>query len=161
MNRLNRCVIFKLDEQKFGLYLSNVERIIRAVEVTPLPQSPEVVLGVINVQGKIIPVVNIRKRFRLPCREIDLSDQFIIANTSRRTVALVADAVDGVVTRPEQEIVAAGQILPEIEYVEGVIKLEDGMLLILDLDRLLFHEEEQILNNAINAIKEMREKEEK
>jgi len=158
MSRLNRCVIFKLDEQQFGLYLSNVERIIRAVEVTPLPHAPEVILGVINLQGRVIPVVDIRKRFGLPCREIELSDQFIIADTSRRTVALVADEVGGVTERPEQELISAGKILPEIEYVEGVIKLKDGMMLIIDLGRLLFHEEEQTLNDAI---KEMRKKEEK
>ncbi|MDF9409186.1 MAG: Chemotaxis protein CheW [Pelotomaculum sp. PtaB.Bin013] len=149
MNRLNKYLTFKIGEQWFGFNLLNVERIIRAVEVTPLPQAPEVVLGVINVQGRIIPVVNIRGRFCLPDREIGLSDQFIIANTSRRTVALAADAVGDVVERPEHEIVAAGKIMPDIEYVEGVIKLEDGMILILDLGRLLFHEEEQILINLM------------
>ncbi|OPX93283.1 MAG: Chemotaxis protein CheW [Pelotomaculum sp. PtaB.Bin104] len=152
MNRLNKYVTFKIGDQWFGLILSNVERIIRAVEVTPLPQAPEVVAGVINFQGRIIPVVNIRGRFSFPCREIGLNDQFIIANTSRRTVAVVADAVGDVVERPEQEIVAAGEIMPDIEYVEGVIKLEDGMILILDLGRLLFHEEEQILKNAMEEM---------
>ncbi|MCG9967682.1 chemotaxis protein CheW [Pelotomaculum terephthalicicum JT] len=152
MNSLNRYVTFKLEERLFGLYLSHVERIIRAVEVTPLPQAPEVVLGVINMQGRIIPVVNIRNRFGLPCREISLSDHFIIANTSRRTIALVADAVGGVVERPEQEVIAAGEIMPGIEYVESVIKLEDGMIMILDLGRLLFHEEEQALNEVIKEI---------
>lgn len=152
MNRLNRYVTFKIGEQWFGLFLSNVERIIRAVEVTPLPEAPEVVLGVINVQGRIIPVVNIRARFGLPYSEIGLSDQFIIANTSKRTVAMVADAVGDVVERPKQGVIAAGKIMPDIEYVEGVIKLEDGMILILDLGRLLFHEEERILNNVMEEM---------
>src|SRR3712207_6774571 len=96
MNNSRRYVVFTLDEHGYALPLSFVERIVRAVEVTPLPKAPEIVLGVINVQGRVIPVVNIRKRFRLPEREIELSDQFIIARTAKRTIALVVDAVGGV-----------------------------------------------------------------
>jgi len=153
MDKLNQYIMFTLDEQRFALYLSVVERIIRAVEVTPLPQAPEVIHGVINVQGRIIPVADIRKRFKLPCREIDLNDRFIIARTSRRTIVLVADAVDGIVERLEQEIIAAEEILSGMSYVEGAIRLADGIMLILDLDRLLSLEEEQSMDNAVKEKK--------
>ncbi len=106
MDKLNQLVVLTLDEQRYALHLSAVERIVRVVEVTPLPKAPEIVLGVVNVQGQIIPVINIRKRFCLPEREMNLSDQLIIAHTSRRTVALAADAVSGVVERSEQEVIA-------------------------------------------------------
>ena len=79
MEKLNQLVVFFLNEQKYALYLPAVERVVSAIEVTPLPQAPDNVLGIINVMGKVITVVNIRKRFGLPEREIDLSDQFIIA----------------------------------------------------------------------------------
>ena len=149
MNELNQHVVFTLDEQRYALHLPAVERIVRVVEVTPLPKAPEIVLGVVNVQGQITPVINIRKRFRLPEREMNLSDQLIIAHTSRRTVALVADAVSGVIERSEQEVIAAEKVLPGIEYVEGVVKLEDGMILIHDLNKFLSLEEEQALDNAM------------
>jgi len=149
MNKLNQLVVLTLDEQRYALHLSAVERIIRVVEVTPLPKAPEIVLGVVNVQGQITPVINIRKRFCLPEREMNLSDQLIIAHTSRRTVALVADAVSGVIERSEQEVIAAEKVLPGIEYVEGVVKLEDGMILIHDLNKFLSLEEEQALDNAM------------
>ncbi len=97
MNKSNRLVVFTLDEQRYALYLPVVERVVNAVEVTPLPKVPDIVLGVINVQGKVIPVVNIRRRFGLPEREIELSYQFIIANTSKQMVVLVADTVSGVI----------------------------------------------------------------
>lgn len=80
---------------------------------------------------------------------MNLSDQLIIAHTSRRTVALVADAVSGVIERSEQEVIAAEKVLPDIEYVEGVIKLEDGMILIHDLNKFLSLEEEEALDNAM------------
>jgi len=149
VDKLNQLIVLTLDEQRYALHLSAVERIVRGVEVTPLPKAPEIVLGVVNVQGQITPVINIRKRFRLPEREMNLSDQLIIAHTSRRTVALVADAVSGVIERSEQEVIAAEKVLPGIEYVEGVVKLEDGMILIHDLNKFLSLEEEQALDNAM------------
>ena len=66
MNRLIRLVNFNLDDQKYALFLSAVIRIIRVVEITSLPKAPEIVLGVINMHGQIIPVSNIRERFQLP-----------------------------------------------------------------------------------------------
>lgn len=121
------------------------------VEISPLPKAPEIVLGVINVQGRIVPVFNVRKRFRLPEREMSLSDQLIVAQTSRRTVAMLADAVSGVVAYPEQQVIAAEKILPGLEYLEGVAKLENGMILIHDLDKFLSLEEEEILGHALRA----------
>ncbi len=149
MDKLNQLVVFTLDEQRYALHLSAVERIVRMVEITPLPKAPEVVLGVVNVQGWIIPVVNIRKRFRLPEREISLSDQLIIASTSKRPVALVADTVSGLIECYEPQVITVEKILPHIEYVEGVVKLEDDMILIHDLDRFLSLEEEKMLDDAM------------
>jgi purine-binding chemotaxis protein CheW len=144
-------VIFTLDEHSYALHLPAVERALRMVEISPLPKAPEIVLGVINVQGRIVPVFNVRKRFRLPERETSPSDQLIVAQTSRRTVAMLADAVSGVVAYPEQQVIAAERILPGLEYVEGVAKLEGGMILIHDLDKFLSLEEETTLDNALRA----------
>ncbi|MBI4530070.1 MAG: chemotaxis protein CheW, partial [Candidatus Latescibacteria bacterium] len=84
MKESHQLVVFTLDEQRYALHLSAVERVVCSVEVTPLPKAPEVVLGVINVQGQVLPVVNIRKRFQLPERGITLTDHFIVAQTARR-----------------------------------------------------------------------------
>ncbi|MCI0527980.1 MAG: chemotaxis protein CheW [Nitrospira sp.] len=149
MKKSNQFVVFTLDEQRYALNLSRVERVVRIVEITPLPKTPESVLGVVNVQGQIIPVLNIRRRFRLPEREINLSNQLIITHTSKRSVALVVDTVNGIMEGTEQEMITAGKILPGMGYVEGVVKREDGMILILhDLDRFLSSEEEKTLDEA-------------
>jgi purine-binding chemotaxis protein CheW len=151
LNRYNHYVVFRLDERQFALNLHTVKRIVRVVEVTPLPKAPEIVHGVVNVQGQIIPVVNIRKRFRIPEREISLSDQLIIAHTSKRTVALVVNSVSGVVERSEQDVIAGEKILPGIEYVEGVMKLEDSIILIHDLNTFLSIKEEKALDDAMKT----------
>jgi purine-binding chemotaxis protein CheW len=142
-------VVFLLEGQRYALRLAAVERVVRAVEITPLPQAPEIVLGMINVEGRIVPVVNMRNRFGRPERAIELSDQFIIARTSRRAVALVVDSVNEVVACTEAQVVAAEKILPGLEHVEGVLKLPDGMILLHDLDRFLSLDEEQALAEAL------------
>jgi purine-binding chemotaxis protein CheW len=149
MDPAHQLVVFTMDEQRYALQLAAVERVVRMVEVTLLPQAPQIVLGVINAQGRIIPVVDIRRRFRLPARDIRLSDHLLIARTARRTVALALDAVTGIVEGSAQAVITAEEILPGLEYVEGVIKLEDGLILIHDLDTLLSLEEEQTLAAAL------------
>jgi purine-binding chemotaxis protein CheW len=151
-DKVNQLVVFALDEQRYALHLPVVERVVRVIEVTPLPNAPEIVIGVVNLQGRIIPALNIRKRFRLPDRDLNLSDHLIIANTSRRTVALVADSVSGVIERLSNEIIGGGKILPSMEYVEGVAKLDDGMVFIHDLDKFLSLEEENTLGDTVKNI---------
>ena len=142
-------VVFNLDDQRYALHLPCVERAIRMVEITPLPKAPDIVLGLVNVHGQVMPVLNIRRRFRLPEREADLGDQLIIARTTRRRVALVVDTVNDVLALPPGELVAPETILTQLEHVEGVVKLDDGMVFIQDLDRFLSLDEEQALEAAL------------
>ncbi len=151
MNSLYPLVLFSLDQLRYALHLSSVRRVIRAVEVAPLPKAPDIVDGIINLQGEIIPVFRIRRRFAIPERETSPSDHFLIAQTVRRSVALIADAVDGLVTRPKQDIIAAEAIHPRLKYVEGVLKLQDGLVLIHDLGKFLSLTEEKTLDQALEA----------
>jgi len=142
-------VVFTLDNQRYALHLSAVDRTVRMVEITPLPKAPEIVLGVITVNGKIVPVLDIRRRFGLAERRTGLSDHLIIARTVKRTVALVVDGANDVIERQAEEIIPPDAILPGMEHVGGVVKLEDGMVFIHDLDGFLSLEEEQALDAAI------------
>lgn len=144
-------LVFTIDEQRYALHLHAVERVISAVETTHLPKAPEIVVGVVNVQGRVIPVVNIRKRFRLPDKETDLSDQLIIANTEKWPVALLTNGVSGVIEQSEEGVIASEKILPGMEYVEGVVKLEDGLVLIHNLDKFLSLEEEEAISNRLSS----------
>ncbi len=144
-------VTIRLDDNRYALPLASVERVVRAVEVTPLPKAPAIVLGVVDVQGQVVPVINIRRRFGLPERAPGLTDQFVIAHTARRSLALVADAVTDVITCRVPDLAGADGILPGVEYVEGVAKLEDGLTLIHDLDKFLSLEEETSLDRALET----------
>lgn len=147
MKNPDSLIIFTLDDRRYALPLSSVDRVVRIVAVTPLPKAPDIVSGVINIQGRIIPVVNMRRRFGLPERDLALTDQLVVAHTARRPVALVADAVLDVIACPV--LVEAAHIAPGIEYLAGVVKLDDGLILIHDLERFLSLEEENLLNHAL------------
>jgi purine-binding chemotaxis protein CheW len=146
-----KLTIFTLEEQRYALRLAVVDRVVHAVQISPLPQAPEIVLGIINMQGKIIPIINMRRRFLLPEREIALTNRLIIARTAQRSVGLVVDTVADVMEYPEQNITETESILPGLEYVEGVMKLEDGMVYIHDLDLFLSMEEETSLAQAMET----------
>ncbi|PYV88145.1 MAG: chemotaxis protein CheW [Acidobacteria bacterium] len=151
MSNRYQLVVFTLGEQRYALKLDAVERVLRAAEISPLPNTPEIVMGVINIRGQIVPVINTRRRFLLPEREISLTDLFIMARTSKRNVVLVADAVNGLVERSERDVVTAEEILGELECVEGVMKLDDGLVFIHDLERCLSLEEERMLDDAMGS----------
>jgi purine-binding chemotaxis protein CheW len=143
-------VVFLLDGRRYALALPVVERIVRAVAVTPLPQAPPIVLGVIDVAGHIIPVLDVRQRLRLPQRPVGPDDQFAIVRAARRRVALVVDAAQGVAATPAYAVVRSADITPGLEYLRGVVQLQDGLVLIHDLDQFLSLDEAHTLDTALH-----------
>lgn len=152
MERSISLLVFALDDQRYALHLSAVDRVVRMVDITALPNTPEIVLGVINVKGRVIPVVNVRRRFQLPDREIALTDQLVIAHTAaHRPVALVANSVIGTLEYPAPNFVEAERIFPGIEHLDGVAKFEDGLIFIHSIARFLSLDEVRSLDQAISA----------
>ena len=147
----NQYVVFILDAQRYALHLAAVDRVVRMVHITLLSKAPDIVLGIVNMQGRVIPVINVRRRFRLPEREIALTDQLVIAHTARRVVALAVDTVMDVVECSEQDLIAAESILPAVEYLGGVVKLDGGLILVHNLEKFLSLEEENSLDRALET----------
>lgn len=144
-------VLFSLDELRFALYLSAVERIVRTVEITPLPKAPEIVMGVVNFHGEIIPVINIRKRFNLPAREIELDDQLIIARTSKRLVGLLVDSVSGVHELEHHQLTATEGAFPYADYLSGIASIDNDIVLIHDLEKFLSLDEQQVMDEVLST----------
>ncbi len=142
-------LIFTLSEQRCALSLSDIERVIRAVAIEPLPNAPGIVTGLINVRGRIMPVLDIRRLFNLPGAPIALSDQMIIARTSRRIIAILVDDTLGVIEYNQDDTTAAADLFPGIGHIKGVTKLKDGIAYIYDLDRFLSLDEEAQLDRVL------------
>ncbi|MFZ2959454.1 MAG: chemotaxis protein CheW [Candidatus Ozemobacteraceae bacterium] len=140
---LKQILVFALGTSRHALPLSVVERVIRVVEITPLPKLPEFIRGVINLHGRVIPVIELRNRLGIPPRGMALDDRLIIARTSRRTVALLADSVVGIPELSDRDLVSADTNLPFAGDIKGMAKLDDELIPIYDLDQFLSLDEEQ------------------
>ena len=130
-------LIFFVDGKKFALPVASIDRVISAVELTTVPETPDSISGVINVHGLVIPVVNIRKRFHLKERDLSVNDRFIISNTLSHTVALWVDAVGEVVESTSESVVGADSITFGFDFIEGVTKVHGDIVPIPDITRLI------------------------
>jgi purine-binding chemotaxis protein CheW len=136
-------VVFLLSGQRYALPLEVVDRIVRAAEVTPLPEAPAGVLGMLDVQGSVLPVLDLRRKLGLQPEEITPSDQFLIARTSRRQVVLPIAQALGVMPLPDSGVIETSQVAPSAAPVKGVVQFADGLVLLQDVERLLSLDEEQ------------------
>ena len=149
---LIRLLLLAVDGQTYALHLEAVDRVLRMAEVTPLPGAPDAVEGVINIQGEVIPVASIRRRLGLAHRGVAVSDSLVVAHARTRRLAIIAESVLGVVERPADAVVSAGDLARGIQHIEGVLKTSDGLVLIQDLDRFFSPEEEQSLDLALERV---------
>jgi len=136
MNNASHYLVFSLDDQRYALPLSAVERVVRVVELVPMPKAPTAILGVVNIQGRIIPVISVRRQFGLTERELDLTDQLIITSVENRATALLVDAVLGVVESSSDRVVPSSVVSPELNEVNGLMNLDGRTVMIQNLDAL-------------------------
>jgi len=146
-----KLVIFLLDQQRYGLRLECVERVLPMVALNSLPEAPSIALGVFNYHGRIIAALDLRSRFGRPSREARLDDHLLLANTRQQTVALPVDQVRGVQEVAIESVVPARAVLASIGYVEGLVPLSDGLLYIHDLDGFLSIGEREHLARALRG----------
>lgn len=145
-------VVFVIEGQRYALHFRCVERVLAMVAITALPQAPSIALGVINLHGRVLPVVDLRRRFNLPPREYGLTDQLVVVQTSRRRLALAVDEVLGVMEVAGDAVMPPQAILPGIGQVAGIVPLADGLLFMHDLDTVLSLDEERSLANALEEM---------
>jgi len=147
----DQILVFTLDEQPYALSLHSVAKVIHAIEIRHLPKAPEIIAGIINVNGKIIPVADIRKCFGLPAHEIDPDDRLIIADTGKRQIAIMVDSVKGISDLASGQQKQIKETLSFAEHMKGVAKIDDELILIYDLEQFLSFKEEKVLEQALKA----------
>lgn len=143
-------LIFELSDLLCALQLSDVERVLHAVEITSVPKAPEIVTGVVNIRGRVIPVLNICKLLHLPEMEMTLSDHIIIARTATRPVAIRVGSLIRVADLNDQDVLAPEELYPGMEYLIGVTILKDGIVYIYDLDRFLTAEDRSGIEHMLS-----------
>lgn len=142
---------FDLSGRRFALPASAVREVVRAVAIAPLPKAPPIVEGVINVRGTLVPMLDIRQRFGLSPAPVAPEQHLLIAQAGSRVVALRVDRAADLVSVEEEAIESAARVVPGIEYVAGIAKLPDGVLVIHDLERFLSLDDAKRLDAAMPA----------
>jgi purine-binding chemotaxis protein CheW len=142
-------VVFDLAGRRFGVPAGDVQEVLRAVLPTPLPGAPHVVEGVVNLRGRIVPLFDLRRRFRLPQRDVEPGDHLVVAQAGQRRVILRVDRVEGLVRLQPAEIEEARGIVPGVEYVSWLARLPQDIVLVHDLATLLSKAEAEALDDAL------------
>ncbi|QEH31783.1 Chemotaxis protein CheW [Aquisphaera giovannonii] len=129
---------FRLDEEDYAIAITKIQEIILMKPITRLPEVPGFIEGLINLRGSVIPIVNLRKRFGLPARDIDDETRTIVVNVHDKTVGVVVDAVTQVmrINRDQVQPPPLGVLAVSQRYLAGLAKLDDRLLIILDIEKL-------------------------
>jgi purine-binding chemotaxis protein CheW len=146
---LLQLVTFSIGEEEFGVDILSVQEIIRMMDITKVPRAPEFVEGVINLRGKVIPIIDLRRRFGLSTRDHDKHTRIIVIEINNMIVGFVVDSVSEVLRIPASTVEPPPPVVSglESEYISGVGKLEDRLLILLDLNKLLSGEERDLLGS--------------
>ena len=134
-------VTFNLGEE-YGVPISQVQEIVRVGGITMVPNSPSYMEGVINLRGRVLPVLNLRKRLGLSAKEMSNASRIVVTEIGSKVIGLLVDAVSHVIKIPSDHVEPAPEEVLEIDtdYITGVGKLNDKMIILLDLERLLRRE---------------------
>ncbi|MBI4649824.1 chemotaxis protein CheW [Candidatus Desantisbacteria bacterium] len=142
-------VLFKLDTMIFGIKTEYIKEIIRMVEINRIPNSPDFLEGIINFQGEIINVINLKKIMGLESIKITIHSPIIIAVIEQNIVGIVIDNVDNIISYGSEQIKPISGTIPFKNILEGIIKKDDGLILILNLAELLNYEKRILSNKTI------------
>lgn len=134
---------FKIGDEEFGVDILRVREIIRMVPVTKVPRAPGFITGVINLRGTVLPVVSLRRRFGREAKADDSQTRIVLVELQKLVVGFVVDAVLEVLRIPTDIVEPTPPVVAgvEAEYISGMAKLDNRLLLLLDLDKLLSEEE--------------------
>jgi purine-binding chemotaxis protein CheW len=144
-------LVFEVAGRHYGLPARSVREVVRAVTVVPLPRAPAIVEGVVNLRGRLVPVLDLRARFRLPAKAVEPTDHLVVAWAGSRPAALRVDRAIDLVTLAREALEQAEQVVPGAGYVAWVAKLLDRLVLIHDLDTFLSAAEAAGLDEALPA----------
>jgi len=139
MDKELQVVGFRIGRETFGLPISMVREIIRVPEITAVPNAPDYIEGVINLRGRIIPVVDLRKRFGEKSFEPDKKNRVVVVELERRAIGLIVNSASEVLRIAPSEIEQPHNVFQEgeLDYITGVGKLKGRLVLLLDLHRVL------------------------
>ena len=140
-------VVFDLSTESYGVDIGAVREIIRLQDITKVPRTPEFVEGVINLRGKVIPVVDLRKRFGLPAEKESKENRIVVVDIGAQDIGVIVDAVTEVLRIATESVEPPASVITtaDSEYLLGIAKLDSRLIILLDLERVLTEAEHSSL----------------
>ena len=136
----SKFLTFNIGAEQYGINIENVIELIEMIKITPIPETNQYIKGVINLRGKVIPVMSVRARFELPDREYDAKTCIIVVQVNQLEIGLIVDSVSEVVEIPAEEIEPPPPVDKNSskKFVMGMGKIEDQVTILLNLGNMLF-----------------------
>jgi purine-binding chemotaxis protein CheW len=147
-------VSFRLAEEEYGIEITKIREIILMGEITQVPQTPHYVKGLINLRSTVIPVIDLRSRFGGPEGELTDESRIMVLHVGTKTIGIVVDAVSEVLRVTQNQIAPPPPTVAGLgqEYLTGLVKIEERLLIMLDIDKLLGEEETAVLDAAMGGV---------
>ena len=143
-------IVFSINQQSFGIEIFKIKEVLSYRKITPLPQMEGFIKGIINLRGAIIPVFDLSEKFNLPIEEYTQFHVIIVVEISGRVMGIIVDEISDVLEILPEEFQTTGNLPPNIrrEYLKGVGKKDDEMIILLDMNHLLSPEELELVDAA-------------
>ena len=150
MSENQQFVVFSVNEQVYGVDILKIKEVVSYQKITPLPNMKGFIKGIINLRGIILPVFDLREKFRLPETAYTSFHSIIVMEISGRVMGVIVDEISDVVELFPEEVQAASSLPPGVqaEYIKGIGKKERELIVLLDVDGLLSPEELEILDST-------------
>ena len=149
-NELLQLVSFKISNEEFGVDILCVQEINRMLQITKMPNTPEFIEGVINLRGRVIPVLDLRVKLGMPRKEHDKNTRIIVVELKGKTIGFIVDEVSEVLRIPKSITEAPPEMVGGVnsDFITSIGKLEDRLLILLDLEKILSTTEFNVLETA-------------
>jgi purine-binding chemotaxis protein CheW len=146
-------VSFKLSDETYGIEITKIREIILVGEITRVPETPHYIKGLINLRSSVIPVIDLRARFSLAENELSQDSRIMVLNVGRRTIGIVVDSVNEVLRVTQDQISPAPPTVASLgnQYMTGLVRLEEQLLILLDVDRLFSENTNAAIDDAVTG----------
>ena len=136
-------VTFQLEEETYGINVMQVQEVLRYTEIAPVPGAPDYVLGIINLRGNVVTVIDTRTRFGLPARDVTEQTRIVIIEAEQQVIGILVDSVAEVVYLRTSQIDSAPNVGTEesAKFIQGVSNRDGELLILVDLNKLLNDDE--------------------
>lgn len=143
-------VTFNIGKEKFGVDILKIKEIIRLIESTRVPNTPDFVEGVINLRGGVIPIIDVRSRFGLPRKKVDKNTRIMVFELKDKIVGFVVDRVNEVIRIPINAIEPPPDMISGIEtkYITGIAVFNNQMIILIELEEIISFDEKKVLSDS-------------